>query len=156
MQMQNCFGTKFKLNGSSSNAGGWDACEARTAEDGARDTVKAALPEAVASGIRQVRKRTSAGSKSASIVDSSDGLFLLSEAEVFGTTVGTAFGEGEQYEYYAAGNSRIKYVGSSKAGWWLRSPRLASTGYFYYVSNAGELTSNSPTNTLGISFAFCF
>lgn len=156
LQMQNGFGTKFKLNSTATSAGGWDACEARTAAGGARDTVKNSMPTEVASGIAKVRKRTSAGSNSQTIVDSSDDLFLLSEVEVFGTTNGTAFGEGEQYNYYAAGNSKIKYVGTSKSNWWLRSPRLAANGYFYYVSTAGALTSNSPTNALGVSFAFCF
>ena len=67
------------------------------------------MPSEVQNGIKQVKKLTSAGNKSSTINSTDDKLFLLSEIEIFGTTSNSFAGEGKQYDYYKAGNSKIHY-----------------------------------------------
>ena len=72
------------------------------------------MPTEVQNGIREVNKLTSAGSQSTTINVTSDKLFLLSEIEIFGSLSFSKSGEGAQYDYYKAGNSRVKnYNGSA-------------------------------------------
>ena len=86
-------------------------------------TLLTKLPSALQNVIKAVNKLTSAGNQSATIQTTSDKLFLLSEVEIFGSTTYSKSGEGSQYAYYKAGNSKVKKVNGSASEWWERSPR---------------------------------
>lgn len=79
----------------------------------------------------------------------SDTLFLLSANEIFGTYTSGFGSEGEQYAYYAAGNSKTIYnTDGSAVSWWTRSPYQASNGNFYYVT--GQTLAQIEANTATI------
>lgn len=141
---------KQPMNSSSTNLGGWGS-----------SWLRATYLAAVFNGfsektvIKAVKKLTSAGNKSATINTTDDTLFLLSEVEVFGSVVYSVVGEGEQYAYYKAGNSKIKKVSGSADAWWERSPRSNETAYFCDVGYNGTASTVSASGNYGVAFAYC-
>lgn len=152
-QLHDCYAKTKVMNSSSTNSGGWTSCAMRQTH---LPAILALMPTEVQNGIREVNKLTSAGSQSATINTTSDKLFLLSEVEIFGSTVYSVAGEGTQYDYYKADNSRVKNRNGSVAVWWGRSPRASSTGNFCLVSTRGSTNFISANNAYGVAFCFCF
>lgn len=153
-QLHDCYGATI-MNGESSNKGGWTECYIRQEW---LPNVLAVMSSEVKVGIRQVNKLTSTGYESNTITTTKDKLFLLSEIEIFGTTGYSVSGEGTQYDYYKAGNSKIKNMNNRAYPWWLRSPGKNSNSEFCYISKNGDSNteSASPGYAVGVSFAFCF
>lgn len=85
----------------------------------------------------------------------SDSCFLLAEIEIFGSTTYSVSGEGTQYAYYKAGNSKVKNKGGSASYWWERSPRSGSSYYFYLVNSNGGATNGGANGSFGVAFGFC-
>ena len=152
-QLHDCYADTKAMNSSNTNSGGWTSCAMRQTH---LPAILALMPTEVQNGIREVNKLTSAGSQSATINTTSDKLFLLSEVEIFGSTVYSVAGEGTQYDYYKAGNSRVKKQNGSATVWWGRSPRASSTGNFCLVSTRGRTSSIGANNAYGVAFCFCF
>ena len=94
------------------------------------------------------------GGNSTTIETVSDTLFLLSEVEIFGTASSSVAGEGSQYDYYKAGNPKIKKREGVDEFWWERSS--ASGGMFGRVRANGQAGASNASSSLGVSFAFCF
>lgn len=110
------------------------------------------LPESIQSAIKSVSKTINNKSVSQQ-------LFNLTENEVFGAKKYATYAEGTQYAYYAAGNSKIKKVGSNAVGWWLSSLVFQSGNYVQNalrVSTTGASEKVSPTIKSYLAFAFCF
>lgn len=176
-------GTKyFNMNHSSNtNSGGWMGCDLRydvlgstntnngnatatTATSPVSGTLMAALP----SDLRAVMKpmtiytdNTGGGSNTASYVTASvDYLPLLAEFEIFGTRSYANSAEQnyqQQYAYYSAGNSKVKYRHSatgSTALWWERSPHYASSATFCRVTTGGDASYVSARISIGLAPAF--
>jgi hypothetical protein len=116
--------------------------------------ILALMPAEVKNGIHAVNKKTSEGGNSTTIETVSDTLFLLSEVEVFGTNHSSVPGEGIQYDYYKAGNPKIKKREGVDEFWWERSS--ASGGMFCRVRDNGQAGASNASSSLGVSFAFCF
>ena len=116
--------------------------------------ILALMPTEVKNGIHAVNKKTSEGGNSTTIETVSDTLFLLSEVEIFGTASSSVSGEGSQYDYYKAGNPKIKKREGVDEFWWERSS--ASGGMFCRVRANGQAGASNASNSLGVSFAFCF
>ena len=152
-QMHDCLTTNYSMNSSNTNSGGWGSCALRTT---LQSTIKGQLPSAVQSAIKSVIKKASEGSNSSTINSYNDTLFLLSEAEVFGSTTTSVSGEGTQYAYYKAGNSKVKKANGSVAQWWERSPRTNSMTGFCFVNSLGYASSANASNLRGVAFGFCF
>ena len=163
LQMVNCLATRYGMNSSDTNAGGWNASVMRTST---LPTIKALLPSDLQSVIKLVDKKAANGGSSnySATVTSSDDLFLLAEIEIFGSVSYAQDGsnEGTQYAYWASHNQasdRIKYydnAGSQTAtDWWERSSRSGNTGRFCYVNYYGGASSNYASYTRGVSFALC-
>lgn len=153
-QMHDLYGTIYAMNSSETNVGGWTNCEMRTTH---LPSILSLMPSEVQSGIKQVKKLTSAGNKSSTINSTDDKLFLLSEIEIFGTTSNSFAGEGKQYDYYKAGNSPIKIGPPSSGNYWFgRSPQSTTTIRFLTVHPNGIVDYNSANFSFGVSFAFCF
>ena len=115
------------------------------------------LPAALKNVLKSVNKLSGTGGGSTSGTQTThDKLFLLSEVEIFGTTTYSVPGEGTQYAYYKAGNSKVKKVNGSAGGWWERSPSSGGTnGYFCIVNYNGVAADYGASASLGVSFGFC-
>ena len=122
------------MNSSNTNSGGWTSCAMRSTH---LPAILALMPTEVQNGIREVNKMTSAGSQSATINTTADKLFLLSEIEIFGSVSYSKSGEGTQYDYYKAGNSKVKNYNGSAYYWWERSPYGSNSACFCYVNSSG-------------------
>ena len=152
-QLHDCYGETKNMNSSNTNSGGWTSCAMRSTH---LPAILALMPTGVQSGIREVNKLTSAGSKSATINTTADKLFLLSEVEIFGSTTNSVAGEGTQYDYYKAGNSKVKHRNGSTANWWERSPFASSFTGFCLVNNSGNVSRSNASYAYGVAFGFCF
>lgn len=154
-QMVDCLYTRYSMNSSNTNSGGWDTCEFRTTH---LPILKNTMDTAWSDIIKEVNKKTSAGEKSSTINTVSDGLFLLSTIEVFGEREYSFAGEGDIYAYWSANNTnsaRIKKRNGSAYQWWQRSPRYNANSSFCIVGDNGASSTASATNTYGISLSFC-
>ena len=159
--MKNLLATRYRMNSSSTNAGGWDESEMRTTT---MQTLLGQLPSDLQAVIKSVDKKATSGSASTAITTSSDKLFLFSEVEIDGTTSSGYASEGEQYEYWKTvkdgktSADRIKYLsngGGSVNDWWLRSPNVSKSTYFRCIYSTGNVNNNYANNTYGVSFGFC-
>ena len=150
-QLVDCLNDTYQMNSSSTNRGGWRSSEMRSR----MSTFLKQLPSDLQSVIKAVSKKTSAGNQSSSIEATSDKLFLLSEVEIFGSASNSFSGEGSQYDWYKAGNTKVKKVNGSASYWWERSPKKNSTTNFDLVENKGSSYNMGASNTYGVSFAFC-
>ena len=152
-QLHDCYADKKAMNSSSTSSGGWTSCVMRSTH---LPAILALMPTEVQSGIREVNKLTSAGNKSTTINTTADKLFLLSEVEIFGSTTYSAAGEGTQYDYYKAGNSKVKKWNGSATYWGERSPSTSFSAYFCTVSSSGYADVNDANRSNGVAFGFCF
>ena len=152
-QLHDCYADKKAMNSSNTSSGGWTSCAMRSTH---LPAILALMPTEVQNGIREVNKLTSAGSQSDTIHTTSDKLFLLSEVEIFGSSTNSVAGEGTQYDYYKAGNSKVKEWNGSATIWWERSPRAGSSTRFCVVYGNGSAYSNDASNVRGVAFGFCF
>ena len=150
-QLVNCLDTTYQMNSTNNNAGGWKRSEMRSS----MSEFLGQLDEDLQSVIKPVNKLTSVGSNTSTIEIVSDKLFLLSEVEIFGRNIRSFAGEGSQYDWYKAGNTRVKKVNGSARDWWERSPYSGNTDTFCVVNSNGQAIGNNATVNLGVSFAFC-
>lgn len=151
-QLVDCLNQTQQMNTSNTNTGGWNGSAMR----GRMSTYKSQLPATLRNVIKTVKKKSGTGGGSSSgTQQTNDDLFLLSEIEIFGTTTYSVAGEGTQYEWYKAGNSRIKKVNGSANDWWERSPRSGGTNGFCTVDSSGTAVNNSANGGYGVSFGFC-
>ena len=152
-QLVDCLYSAYQMNSSDTNSGGWTSCAMRTST---MATLLTKLPSALQNVIKAVNKLTSAGNMSSTINTTSDKLFLLSEVEIFGSTINSESGEGSQYAYYKAGNSKVKKVNGSASIWWERSPVRIKGNSFCRVSRDGSGDQYSSASlSEGVSFGFC-
>lgn len=152
-QLHDCYADTKAMNSSNTNSGGWTSCAMRSTH---LPAILALMPTEVRSGIREVNKLTSAGSQSATINTTADKLFLLSEVEVFGSNSYSAAGEGTQYDYYKAGNSKVKNRNGSAASWWERSPYARYSTRFCLVNGNGGANYITASDASCVAFGFCF
>ena len=151
-QLVDCLNQTQQMNTSNTNTGGWNGSAMR----GRMSTYKSQLPAALRNVIKTVKKKSGTGGGSSSgTQQTNDDLFLLSEIEIFGTTTYSVAGEGTQYEWYKAGNSRIKKVNGSADFWWERSPYSGNTSSFCSVDSSGSANSSYAGSSRGVSFGFC-
>lgn len=152
-QLHDCYGELKNMNSSNINKGGWTSCAMRMVH---LPAILVRMPTEVQNGIRAVNKMTSAGSQSATINTTADKLFLLSEIEIFGSVNHSKSGEGTQYDYYKAGNSRVKNYNGSVSPWWERSPDGSYSTRFCFVNIYGNVGYGNANFETGVAFAFCF
>lgn len=152
-QLHDCYGETKNMNSSNTNSGGWTSCAMRSTH---LPAILALMPTEVQNGIREVSKKASVGGASSTIETVSDKLFLLSEVEIFGSTSYSAAGEGTQYDYYKAGNSKVKKYNGSANLWWERSPRGSDSTHFCLVYSDGSAGYGIASNARGAAFGFCF
>ena len=152
-QMHDCYDETKQMNSSNTNSGGWQNSAMRTTH---LPAILNMMPAEVKAAIRDVQKKSSAGNQSSSIQTTNDKLFLLSEIEIFGSTTYSFAGEGKQYAYYQAGNSKVKNLSGSAYYWWERSPISSISASFCIVYSNGTAGANVASNSYGVAFGFCF
>lgn len=152
-QLHDCYGTTYAMNSSNTNVGGWTSCDMRSTH---LPAILALMPTEVQNGIREVNKLTSAGNQSETINTTADKLFLLSEIEIFGSVTDSVAGEGGQYAYYSAGNSKVKNLSGSAHPWWDRSPFGSTSARFCSVYSSGNAGNSNASASSGVAFGFCF
>lgn len=152
-QLHDCYGERGNMNSSDTNVGGWTNCAMRSTH---LPAILALMPTEVQSGIREVNKLTSAGNESTTINTTADKLFLLSEIEIFGSVTYSKSGEGTQYDYYKAGNSKVKNYNGNASPWWERSPEGSNSTDFCIVNSGGDAAYTGSANSIFLAFAFCF
>lgn len=152
-QLHDCYGELKSMNSSNTNSGGWTSCAMRSKR---LPAILALMPTEVQNGIREVNKQTSEGDYSATINTTVDKLFLLSEIEIFGSITYSYKGEGTQYDYYKAGNSRVKNYNGKAFGWQERSPDGYNSTSFCFVTHSGSADYDRASVGYGAAFGFCF
>lgn len=152
-QLHDCYADTKAMNSSDTNSGGWASCAMRST---LLPVILSLMPTEVQNGIREVNKLTSAGNKSSTINTTADKLFLLSEVEIFGSTTNSEAGEGTQYNYYKAGNSKVKKQNGNATFWWERSPMAIDSTRFCMVYSNGNAYYYNAIYAAGVAFGFCF
>ena len=153
-QMHDLFATTYAMNSSNTNVGGWKSSVMHTST---MPLMKGYLPAAWQTAIKPVNKVSGTGGGSSSGTETvSDSCFLLAEIEVWGVTKYSVSGEGTQYAYYKAGNSKKKEKSGSESAWWERSPVSGVSDTFCNVHRRGNLANNGlAVYSTGVAFAFC-
>ena len=149
-QLHDCYKLKKVMHTTTTNSKGWSRCDMR---ETSLPIILKQMPTDVQSGIREVNKLTS---ESNTIVTTADKLFLLSEIEIFGSDANSGKGEGMQYDYYKAGNSKVKNCIDSAIEWWERSPYNGNNRFYCCVNYKGASISRVANAASGVPFAFCF
>ena len=154
-------GQWFNMNNSNTNSGGWSSSRMRSTT---LPLVKSALPSELTSVIKTTSiysDNTGGGSDTASYVTATqDELYLLAEFEIFGARTYANSAERnhqQQYAYYVAGNSKVKYRHDSTAAavaWWERSVYAADAVSFCSVHTDGTATANAAHRSYGLAVAF--
>ena len=154
-------GQWFNMNNNNSTSGGWSSCNMR---NNTLPLVKSAMPSDLQSVIKTTTIYTdNAGGSSTSasyVTATQDDLYLLAEFEIFGTRSYANTAEQtkqQQYAYYVAGNSKVKYNHSSTATavrWWERSVGATYTDIFCYVYTDGTASGDNADNSYGLAVAF--
>lgn len=152
-QMHDLFATTYPMNSSNTNVGGWKSSAMRTST---MPLMKGYMPAGWQSVIKAVNKASGTGGGSSSGVENtSDDCFLLAEIEIFGSTTYSVSGEGTQYAYYKAGNSKVKNRSGSAGSWWERSPYSGYSSGFCGVGSDGSANINFSDDGFGVAFGFC-
>ena len=119
-------------------------------------TMKGYLPDDWEAIIKPVNKASGTGGGSSSGTETvSDNCFLLAEIEIFGSTTYSVSGEGSQYAYYKAGNSKVKKKSGGADYWWERSPYSGSSSYFCRVGSDGGAGNRYASSNYCVAFGFC-
>lgn len=151
--LHDCYATTYPMNSSATSSTGWYNSKMRTET---LPAILAKMPVNIQNGIRAVNKLTATSGRDETIKTASDKLFTFSEMEVYGSAAVSYSGEGKQYDYYKAGNSKVKKVGSIASRWWLRSPSANWSDSFGVVTTDGLARSNTASTSNGVCFGFCF
>lgn len=159
----------FRMNTSNTNSVGWKDSYMRnnicgTSKTSTSGRIMGAIPADLRNALKSVTKytnNTGNSSSSGAVTATTDYFFLLAEYEVFGNITYSNTYEAnyqQQYAYYSAGNSKVKYrhnsTGSS-AHWWLRSPGASDSRYFVYVNTSGRVGIANAHRSLGFAPGFC-
>lgn len=157
----------------SSNAQGWEGCDARKALVGDNYiNNNSYIPSYIIDAVKPVLKKTSVGLQSTEIKTTEDKFWFLSVTEYLGNGGDyAADGEGGQYEYFANGNALWGYSSNNLP---LRSPDITTTtsycvlkcgttagvnpngGCSYRVTGVSTLKSNVTFDNGCMPVGFCF
>ena len=154
-------GQWFNMNNNNSTSGGWSSCNMR---NNTLPLVKSAMPSDLQSVLKTTTiytDNTGGSSTAASYVTATqDELYLLAEFEIFGARTYANTAEQtkqQQYAYYVAGNSKVKYRHDSTATavhWWERSVYATAADGFCIVGANGAADGYLAYRSLGLAVAF--
>ena len=159
----------FRMNTSNTSSGGWKDSYMRnnicgTSKTSTSGRIMGAIPADLRNALKSVTKytnNTGNSSSSGAVTATTDYFFLLAEYEVFGNITYSNSYEAnyqQQYAYYSAGNSKVKYRHNSTGSaaiWWLRSPFTGSSVSFVRVYTDGTVSYYAARGSLGFAPGFC-
>ena len=163
----------FRMNLSNTNSGGWNGSYGRNTLLGNSGTptappansFMAALPADLRAVMKPVTKYTdntgNASNTSGAVTATTDYLFFLAEFEVQGTRSWANQYEQNyqaQYDYYKAGNSKVKYrhdATGTAVYHWCRSAIYGNGNSFCAVYTDGAAGASNATYSLGLAPGFC-
>lgn len=163
----------FRMNLSNTNSGGWNGSYGRntllgnsgTPTEPPANSFMAALSldlRAVMKPVTKYTDNTGGGSNSSGAVTATtDYLFFLSEFEVQGArSYANQYEQNyqAQYDYYKAGNSKVKYrhdATGTAVYHWCRSASYDSSNYFCSVTTNGGASAHLVFNSYGLAPGFC-
>lgn len=163
----------FRMNLSNTNVGGWNDSYGRktllgnsgTPTSPPANSFMAALPADLRAVMKPVTKYTdnvgNASNYSGAVTATTDYLFFLAEFEVYGIRMYANQDEKiyqAQYDYYKAGNSRVKYRhdATGTAVWhWCRSAYYNDGSSFCFVITYGTAASDAASYSGGLAPGFC-
>ena len=139
------------MNSSNTNTGGWKNSARRA---WCNNVYKNAIPSTLIGIYKEFINQSGTGGGSSSGVENTTDTFALpAEKEVFGSTSYSVAGEGNQFTWYATSANRIKKMGVSGSAnyWWERSPYSGLSNPFCGVSDYGNASYYSASDTIGLS-----
>ena len=163
----------FRMNLSNTNSGGWNGSYGRntllgnsgTPTSPPANSFMAAMPADLRSVMKPVTKytaNTGGGSNSSGAVTATtDYLFILAEFEVQGfRSYANQYEQNyqAQYDYYKAGNSKVKYrhdATGTAVYHWCRSASYGSSAIFCTVNTDGTASGIGAVNSNGLAPGFC-
>lgn len=163
----------FRMNLSNTNSGGWNGSYGRntllgnsgTPTEPPENSFMAALSLDLRSVMKPVTKytdNTGGGSNSSrAVTATTDYLFFLAEFEVQGArSYANQYEQNyqAQYDYYKAGNSKVKYrhdATGTAVYHWCRSAYYNDSNRFCIVSTGGGATSTGAYCSYGLAPGFC-
>ena len=154
MRVMNKDSTSWNGN-SCYNAGGWELTSLRAE---LQNELFSAMPAELQNAIKPVKKISDRGYYDQVLAETVDTLWLPSDAELNGETVGqVVLGQGEAYPVFTLYTSRTKTRGTSTSNvaYWTRSTGITLMHYFRYVDTRGHIGNIGAGNNMGIAFGFC-
>ena len=163
----------FRMNLSNTNSGGWNESYGRktllgnsgTPTSPPTNSFMAALPADLRAVMKPVTKYTdntgNASNTSGAVTPTTDYLFFLAEFEVQGVRSYAnqyEYNYQAQYDYYKAGNSKIKYrhdATGTAVYHWCRSASYAGSSLFCRVSTDGNANGDYARYSRGLAPGFC-
>lgn len=163
----------FRMNLSNTNSGGWNGSYGRntllgnsgTPTEPSENSFMAALSldlRAVMKPVTKYTDNTGGGSNSSGAVTATtDYLFFLAEFEVQGArSYANQYEQNyqAQYDYYKAGNSKVKYrhdATGTSVYHWCRSARYGASYYFCRVHTDGSANYGDAYRSYGLAPGFC-
>lgn len=163
----------FQMNLSNTNSGGWDGSYGRktllgnsgTPTSPSVDSFMAVLPSDLCASMKSIIKYTNnignASFVSGAVTATTDYLFFLAEYEVQGgRSYANEYEQDHQtqYEYYEAGNSKIKYrhdATGTAVFYWCRSAVFNNNTAFCGVHADGNASNTGAISSRGLAPAFC-
>ena len=164
--------TRFHMNSSDSNNGGWNQSYMRrtilgntgTPDSPPANSLLAALPADLRAVMKSVTKYTdntgNSGNSSGAVTATQDYMFLLAEFEAYGRrTYANQYEQNsqQQYDYFKAGNAKLFYNHGSTGSvvWaWSRSPAYDSSHRFVVFGTDGSATGNIANRSGGLFAGF--
>lgn len=163
----------FQMNLSNTNSGGWNGSYGRntllgnsgTPTDPPANSFMAALPADLRAVMKPVTKYTdntgNSSNTSGAVTATTDYLFFLAEFEVQGArSYANQYEQNyqAQYDYYKAGNSKVKYrhdATGTAVYHWCRSAYYSSIRSFCHVNTDGSATGTGARFSFGLAPGFC-
>lgn len=163
----------FRMNLQNTNVGGWNDSYGRktllgnsgTPTSPPANSFMAALPADLRAVMKSVTKYTdntgNASNAPGAVTPTTDYLFFLAEFEVQGVcSYANKYEQNyqAQYDYYKAGNSKVKYrhdATGTAVYHWCRSARYNDGYDFCIVYTNGNAGSNNANNSSGLAPGFC-
>ena len=163
----------FRMNLSNTNSGGWNGSYGRntllgnsgTPTEPPANSFMAALSLDLRAVMKPVTKYTDntggSSNSSGAVTATTDYLFFLAEFEVFGTRrYANSYEQNyqAQYDYYKAGNSKVKYrhdATGTAVYHWCRSACYGGSNFFCVVSADGSANYDNADDSDGLAPGFC-
>lgn len=157
----NSTGSGMIMNSTATNSGGWyDSVANKTIMRQWKSCFPSDLQSVIRTTILYTDNTGKASTSTSAVTANTAGVYYLAEYEVFGSNHYTNTNEPAQqvqYDYYKAGNNKVKYRSdntSSAAKWWLRSPNRSSSKYFCNVNTDGSAGYTPANYSIGSAPAF--